>query len=120
MRVLRKEFPLVEPDFPVLCKIFPTAQHAAAKAIRYAQAHDVDRVIIFGSATSWRFGPRSDIDICFDTDLPIAEVMKDMSLLLMDDIEFDLLIYKNCKGLLKSEIDKGVVIYDRAFESSRE
>lgn len=116
MRVLRKEFPLVEPEFPVLRKIFPTAQHAAAKAIKYAQSHDVQRVIVFGSSTSWRFGPRSDIDLCFDTDIPLEQLYRELSVQLRGGIEFDILVYKECTGLLKSEIDKGVIIYERSSD----
>ena len=116
--VWKKEFPLIEKDYPILSHIFPVAQHAAARLIDYAPTRDIDRIIIFGSSTRWDFRNNSDIDICVDTSLPIESIIKDLTHIIPHNIEFDVLRYCDCQGFLKSEIDKGVIIYERASKSS--
>lgn len=117
--IWKKEFPLIEKDYPILSRIFPIAQHAAAKLIEYAPTQDIDRIIIFGSSTRWDFRNDSDIDICVDTQLPIVDIIRDLTHVMPDDIPYDILRYCDCEGLLKSEIDKGVVIYERASKGGR-
>lgn len=113
MQHWKTTFPLIENAYPVLCKITPPAQHAAARIIEYAKLHDIDRVIIFGSSTTWNFGPFSDIDICVDSNMDGITVQHDLSLLLRDVLEFDLVMYNECTGFLKTQVDEGVIIYER-------
>lgn len=109
----RDSFPLIESRYPVLCKIAPPAQHAAAKVIDYAKMHNINKVIIFGSSTTWDFGPFSDIDICIDSSVKESTLQHDLSKILRDVIEFDLVVYSECSDFLRKQVDMGVIIYER-------
>lgn len=113
--VLKHEFPLVVTGYPVLCKIVPPMQLACATLIKLAKANNYDRVVIFGSSTTWNFTNFSDLDICIYTNLSPELVMKQVASVL--DVDFDLVIWRDTMStLLQSEICKGVTIYARSTQ----
>lgn len=119
--IRKSEFPLLEPEYPVLKKIVPPMQHACRQLIELARQQNYGRVIIFGSSTTWDFRNDSDLDICIDSEDPSEEVARQITEILSPQtIEFDLVCWKTISSdLLKSEIEKGVIIYEQSADTSR-
>ena len=115
----KESFPLLEKNYPILQKIAPPMQNACAKLIELAKHNNYNRIIIFGSSTTWHFRNNSDLDICIDAELQIETIMKQVTEAL-DDVDFDLVVWKEISSLLlREEILKGVTIYDRSTDASR-
>lgn len=109
-------FPLVVRGDETLKYIFPTKQKAAQIAITLAKGdHRIDRLIVFGSATTMQCGMQSDMDIAIDA----PNVAEDDFMILAREFhrkiesEVDVIHYNSIHStLLKKEIDeKGVNLY---------
>ncbi len=115
---LRDSFNQIVDGPPILKKVVPPVQRAVKKLIDFGSRNDgIRRIIIFGSATSWDFTSVSDLDVCIDSDEPEERILKCLSSLISGDIEFDLVLWKDASALFKSEIGKGVVVYERSCDS---
>ena len=119
--VKKSEFPLLEPEYPVLQKIVPPMQYACSLLIELAKQSGYKRVIIFGSSTTWDFRNDSDLDICIDSDESPEEIMRQITKIFsQQNVEFDLVCWGAISSdLLKSEIERGVVIYEQSTDTSR-
>lgn len=99
--------------------VFPTKQKDVDTIIKYAKSVDyIQRIIIFGSAVTWKCNVNSDIDIavCFSDDNDDNSYSIFFKFLTKNiKSQFDLIDYQNnTNKYLKKDIDtKGVVIYDR-------
>lgn len=115
----KSEFPLLEKQYPILSKIVPPMQHACALLIDLAKTEGYNRVTIFGSSVTWKFRNNSDLDICIDASFEPELLMKQVTEALAElPIEFDLICWNTLSSpLLRSEIEKGVVIYDRSIDA---
>lgn len=98
--------------------VFPTKQKDVDMIIKYANNHSyIQKIVIFGSAVTWKCDVNSDLDIavCF-ADLNEENYSKFFKFLTRSlSSQFDLIDYRlNDNKYLKNDIDtKGVVVYDR-------
>lgn len=121
------QFPVVVESQYDLRGIYPPAQ-TYVKQILDELPEYIEKVFVFGSAVSLRWGTDSDLDFLFITDKPSQEVLKEMSPILRSiKICIDLII-KSSETLnterstsinsLGSEIEReGVCVYERPVSS---
>lgn len=115
-------FPMRYKGNDMIKYVFPTKQKDVDTIIKYAQSNTfIQRVVIFGSAVTWKCNVNSDIDIAVSftksDDDNYATFFKYLTRNLAS--QFDLIDYQlNENKYLKYDIDtKGVVIYDRTNQT---
>lgn len=90
-------------------------QRVEREIVLFVKAHDVQKVILFGSRARGTNSPRSDIDIAVvggDVDAFCADITEKVYSLLMFDI---VLLEQDVSEELKEEIRRdGVIIYEKA------
>lgn len=113
------QFAIVVPGGdPILHHVFPSKQKAVQTVISIAKSEPiVEKVILFGSATSMRCGPQSDIDVAVVADVSDDNFLKIAHRLYVEvPSEIDVNHLNTVRSeLLKQEINKGVVIYQRPY-----
>lgn len=117
-------FPVVVESKYDLSGIYPPMQKYVNKIIECMPIY-IDKLIIFGSAVTLRYGEESDLDIVVITDEEQKDVLMDMSKCLRGiGVSVDLIIKtveqfdreKNDINTICSEADrKGVCIYERSL-----
>lgn len=121
------QFPVVIESPYNLSGVYPPVQGYVKKIIDCLPVY-IEKVIVFGSAVSLRWGQESDLDLLLVTEQPVEDVLHDLSVSLRNiDISIDLVI-KNKRELaqnealsensLGSEIEReGVCVYERSISS---
>lgn len=102
-------------------KIYPIVQFEVEGIINILQdTEGLDFVILFGSSLSWRCHYESDIDLAIGISegYDFYKVLKEVRTKLnsLEIREIDILIYNELDSdILKENIDKGLVIYERVI-----
>jgi len=123
------QFPIVIDTVYNLNGIYPPVQKYVNHFLK-SLPHTIEKVIVFGSATSLRWGQESDLDLLVISDENESVLLKQLSNSLKGiDISIDIIIRSKeqfekekteNKNSISSEADtKGVVIYERALSTQK-